>query len=234
MQYFILFFTLNYSLFSYFSFTCSHCVFFFFPSGMSRALCTRKTNWRKAGPRKSVATLQRLRLVVAGGGASQPIALSSYGISSWIQRCITPRKTKETKLRAIKQMSPRESERFARVPTVVNHGRNARATIAKKKHRIKTNWLRRWISSNTSVLGFLTWTGIQSIGPDKPLQRLKEALTRLQILDRVLISKHHGAKITIRNERNTTNRTTLILFACAGNTKAHVIWQSKFHMMMLG
>ena len=68
-------------LFSYFSFPCSHCVFFF-PSGMSRALCTRKTNWRKAGPRKSVATLQRLRLVVAGGGASQPIALSSYGISS--------------------------------------------------------------------------------------------------------------------------------------------------------
>ena len=84
-------------LFSYFSFPCSYCVSFFFPSGMSRALCTRKTNWRAAGPRKSVATLQRLRLVVAGGGASQPIALSSYGISSWIQRCITPRKTKETK-----------------------------------------------------------------------------------------------------------------------------------------
>ena len=38
--------------------------------------------WRTAGQRKSVATPQRPRLVVAGGGASQPIALSSHGIAS--------------------------------------------------------------------------------------------------------------------------------------------------------
>ena len=123
-------------LFSYFSFPCSHCVFFF-PSGMSRALCMRKTNWRTAGPRKkcrNAATATTRCCWRRSKSTHRALFVWHLQLNTTLHH---PEKNKRNEMRAIKQMSPRERERFARVPTVVNHGRNARATIAKKKTQDK-------------------------------------------------------------------------------------------------